>query len=234
MIIFYTENIENNIAIFEDQEAVHCSKVLRKRVGDKVVFTDGKGFFYEGIVNEINRKSCSVNISKKEPGNKLPYNLTIAISPTKNISRYEWFLEKAVEIGVSKIVPIITERTQRNKFKQDRLQNIINSASKQSLKATFPDLCEKQNFKDYITSLDPDNTFLAHLMPKSIFLGKAIKSKLNYTILIGPEGDFTKDEIDFCLNKGIKAVTLGSSRLRTETAGVVATQIISTVNELEL
>lgn len=234
MIIFYTKDIANNIAVLVDQEAIHCSKVLRNRVGDEVVFTDGLGYMYNGVIKEIGKKKCEIEIISKEKGAALDYELAIAISPVKNSARFEWFLEKATEIGVTRIIPIICERTQRNKLKYDRLQNIINSAAKQSLKSTFPILEESIKFKDFIEGVNPSEVFLAHLMEDSIYLGSAITPKSCYTLLIGPEGDFTDSEIELCMEKGIIPVTLGGSRLRTETAGVVATQIVNTIHELNI
>jgi 16S rRNA (uracil1498-N3)-methyltransferase len=232
MIIFYSKNITNNVALLIEDEARHCAKVLRKRVGEQVRFTDGLGYFYNGEITNISKNECELSILNKWKGEELNYKLTIAISLVKNQSRFEWFLEKAVEIGVDRIIPIICKRTEKRNIKEKRLENILISASKQSLKAKFPILESPILFNDLIED-NNDSIFIAHLNDDAVYLGKAIKPKESYTILIGPEGDFTEEELKIAFNNGIKPVTLGTSRLRTETAGIVACQIINTINELE-
>jgi len=232
MIVFYSQNIHGELAHLYEEEARHCMKVLRKRVGDKIFFTDGLGYFYNGVIESLSKSECSIRIldSKKNIG--LPYNLTIAISPIKNPSRYEWFVEKSVEIGVNKIVPLLCDRTEKKNIKQKRLENIIVSASKQSLKANFPILTEPISFNDFVEKVNVKNTYLAHLLDDTEYLGKVIKPKSEIIIMIGPEGDFSTKEITIAVNLGIKTVSLGTSRLRTETAGIVSCHIVNMVNEM--
>ena len=232
MIIFYSSDINDQTAYLKDEEARHCSKVLRKRVGDIIVFTDGIGFFYEGTISTISKTECVVNIIKKWEGTKHDYSLTIAISPTKNQARIEWFLEKVVEIGIDRIVPLICKRTEKKNLKSKRLDNILISASKQSLKAHFPVLDQPTTFEDFIKLYSSSKTYIAHLNKETKYLGSIIQPSHSAIILIGPEGDFTDEELKMAFNNGIFPVTLGSSRLRTETAGVVACQIVNTINEL--
>ncbi len=233
MIIFYTSKIENSVAYLQDEEARHCSKVLRKRVGDTLRLTDGKGHFYEGELVEISKKFCKVNIAKKWQESLRDYELTIAISIQKNMNRFEWFLEKSIEIGIDKIVPLICSRTEKRKMNMERMQKILIAAAKQSLKAKFPVLTEPIAFNEYIQSLKGENNYIGALFGDTPqYLGKAIKSKGNYTIIIGPEGDFTEEELQKAVDFGVKPVSLGKPRFRVETAGVVATQIVNTINEM--
>jgi 16S rRNA (uracil1498-N3)-methyltransferase len=233
MIIFFAGEIQDNRALLLGDEARHCSKVLRKRVGDNVMFTDGKGFFYKGQIVNADKNNCEISILEKEKAEELPYKLSIAISPVKNPARFEWFVEKAVEIGIDSIIPLICKRTEKKNIKTARIENIIISASKQSLKAKFPVLKQPVAFNDFLESINPRNTFLAHLDKDAVYLGKIASHGDEIVLLIGPEGDFTTEEISKALGIGIRTVTLGSTRLRTETAGVVVCQLINTVYEME-
>ncbi len=232
MIIFYTKDIVENIAILKDEEARHCSKVLRHRVGDIIVFIDGEGKFYESKLIDISKKECKLKIFKDWEGYKPDYELTIAISLVKNTARFDWFLEKVVEIGVTEIVPLICERTQKRNIKEKRMENIIISASKQSLKSSFPELHKPLKYKDFVKDLKGESAFIAHLNDYSEYFGEIVAPRSKITIIIGPEGDFTEEELSFAFDNGLKPVTLGKSRLRTETAGVVSCQIINTINEI--
>lgn len=233
MIIFYSNEIRDDVAILNNEEARHCFKVLRKKTGDKIRFTDGLGWFYDSIITEIDKKECKLKIENRWEVAKRDYNLTIAISPVKNTSRFEWFLEKAVEIGVDRIIPISCKRTEKRNIKETRLNSIIISACKQSLKAKFPILNPMISFEEYIESITESETvYIAHLNDYSEYLGKVVKPIGNINIIIGPEGDFTEEELKFAFSRGVKPVSLGSSRLRTETAGVVSCQIVNTVNEI--
>jgi len=232
MIIFYCTDIADDIAVLRDEEARHCSKVLRRRVGDELRFTDGMGYFYDSKILEITRNECKLLIKEKFEGDSLDYNLTIAVSPVKNMTRFEWFVEKAVEIGVTNIVPLICERTEKRNIKEKRLNNILISASKQSLKANFPLLQSPVFYSDFIESVTGKEAFIAHLNDYSKYLGKVVKPKSEIIVLVGPEGDFTENELNTAFNNGVKPVSLGSSRLRTETAAMVSCQIVNTINEI--
>ena len=232
MIIFYAQNINDNTALITGEDMRHCSKVLRKRPGDTIILIDGEGWFYEATITGMERDYCQASINRKWKGYERPYKLEIAISPVKNPSRFEWFVEKAVEIGVDTIVPLICSRTEKRNVKMQRLKNIVISASKQSLKAKFALIKEPLEYGNYLSRVGSDGTFIAHLNENTGYFGKMIVPRADVTILIGPEGDFTPEEIKAALDKGIKPVSLGASRLRTETAGIVACQIVNTVNEL--
>jgi 16S rRNA (uracil1498-N3)-methyltransferase len=234
MQLFFTQNIHNNIAILEEDEARHAIQVLRKRVGDTVSLTDGLGNWYEGDIIELNKKNCVVGIKTiRETYNKRAFYLHIAIAPTKNIDRFEWFLEKATEIGIDEITPLICQRSERTIIKPERLRGVIASAMKQSLKAYLPKLNEsidfqhfiKQDFSFYkkksIAYCNDDTT-----PPLSIGYEKGSSS----VILIGPEGDFSELEVQTAFEQNFGGVGLGKSRLRTETAGIVACHTLNFLN----
>ena len=232
MIIFYSEHIDGKRATLTSDEAHHCSRVLRKRVGETITFIDGKGMFYEATIGAITKTDCELEIFRKWEQEKKNYTLNIAISPLKSLPRFEWFIEKAVETGVDRIIPLICDRTEKMNIKESRLRGIILAASKQTLKAKFTELSESMSFNQLINSISGNQAFIPHLNSKTEYLGKLIRPNQSYTILIGPEGDFTDIEVESAFDKGILPASLGNNRLRTETAGIIAGQIISTINEI--
>lgn len=215
-----------------NEESFHCIKVLRMRTGETIYLTDGSGNLYEGQILGQDTKKCPVMLLSVTPGYGMrPFRLHIAVAPTKNIARFEWFLEKATEIGIDEITPLICEHSERVQIRTDRLQKIILSAAKQSLKAYLPVLHEPIKFDDFINLNHPAARFVAYVEEhQPLHLKKAYKEG-DCTILIGPEGDFSRKEMDLAANNGFSAVSLGTSRLRTETAAVVACHIINIVNE---
>jgi 16S rRNA (uracil1498-N3)-methyltransferase len=236
MQLFYNKDISKNDTqfTFDKTESRHIVKALRKKEGDLLQITNGKNELFTVKVILANDKKCLVEIvtteAKPKPWN---YNLHIAIAPTKNNDRLEWFLEKATEIGIDEITPIICSNSERTVLKAERLDKIVQSAMKQSLKFLLPKLNEPIKFTDFINQDFDTNLFIAHceeLDKKS--LAKTIKPNTNILILIGPEGDFSPTEIEKALTKNFTPVTLGESRLRTETAGVVAAQTVALINEL--
>ena len=232
MRLFYAEHIEIPHFTFGEQESKHIAKVLRLQTGNKLLLTDGKGFFYEAEISEISNKKCSVNILKKEQQQKHDYYLHIAISPTKNNDRFEWFLEKATEIGIDEITPLLTKNSERTRIKAERFQKVIESAMKQSHKAYHPKLNELTSFDDFLNSkLDYDKKLIAHCYDdKKYSLKKAVQEKQRVLIMIGPEGDFTLEEVELATRKGINPLSLGEYRLRTETAGIASVQSVAFIN----
>ena len=230
MQLFFTENTKKEITL-TNEESKHITKVLRKKAGDKINFTDGKGNLLISEIIISDRRNTQVKviekISKKKQHN---YHLHIAISPTKNMDRFEWFLEKSCEIGIDEITPIICERSERRNLKQDRCKRILLSAMKQSLKYRIPKLNNAINFSDFICKKLEENKFIAHCEEGvKIELSKEkIEGKI--LILIGPEGDFTAKEIKKSVNNNFIPISLGTSRLRTETAGVVAVHTINLIS----
>lgn len=232
MQLFYTQNIDGNLAIFEEEEARHI-KVLRKVVGDVLHFVDGKGGMYKGEIIEVHKKQCTLSILEHTPSyNQRKTKLHIAIAPTKNIARLEWFLEKATEIGIDEITPILCDRSERKKIRTDRLGKITLSAMKQSIKSYLPKLNELTHFNDFIKMENEQLKYIAYCNDDAlIHLNKEYSLSENVTIMIGPEGDFSQKEISLALENGYKGVSLGESRLRTETAGIVACHIVNLINE---
>jgi 16S rRNA (uracil1498-N3)-methyltransferase len=230
MQLFYTEQIDEKISL-SNEENKHIVKVLRKNVGDKINIINGKGFLFIAEIEKIKKNIVSLKVIKKEKKEKQhKYNLHLAIAPTKNINRFEWFLEKATEIGINEITPIICSRSERKKVNLERCNRIIISAVKQSVKFYRPKLNSPISFIDFIDKEYPGEKYIAHCLNQKKY--KIIKSeKLSHLILIGPEGDFSENEISLAINKKFKPATLGNSRLRTETAGVVATQTLNLLFE---
>ncbi len=230
MQLFYITDIAGESCLMDRSESHHCIKVLRLKAGDTVHFVDGVGGFYQGVIEEDDPKACLVRIVKHtvDFGNR-EYGLHIAIAPTKNTERFEWFLEKVTEIGIDEITPLICGHSERRQVRADRLENILISAMKQSVKARKPILNEMVTFEAFLgKTFDGCNRYIAHCLEneKRDELLTTPNKGLQYLVLIGPEGDFTPEEVKQATDKGYKAVTLGSSRLRTETAGVVTAQII--------
>ena len=235
MHLFYTPDIKGNQYTLDETESKHCVRVLRLNNGDKIQLVDGKGSFFEAVISHAHPKACQVEITdaKHEVG-KRNFRLHIAIGPTKSIDRFEWFLEKSTEIGIDEITPLLCRYSERKNIKPVRLENIITSAMKQSLKAYRPVLNEMTSFKDFISQEFDGEKYIAHLEPteRKLFSHIIPKGK-NVLILIGPEGDFSPEEIQLAFDNGFQPVSLGESRLRTETAGVVACHTVNLINELK-
>ncbi len=233
MQLFYTPDIKTNIYTLNEIESKHCIRVLRLSINDRIQLIDGKGSFYEAKIIDPNPKKCTVEIieTKKEFGKRNHY-LHIAIAPTKNIDRFEWFLEKATEIGIDEITPILCEHSERKMIKPDRLEKIIISAIKQSIKAYKPKLNDLTNYKDFVIQSSDCEKFIAHCEEnKKTHLKNTYNKGNNVVILIGPEGDFSEQEIELAKKYNFHETSLGQSRLRTETAGVVACHTINLLNE---
>lgn len=231
---FYSNNIQNNYIYLENEEAQHCTKVLRAKVGDKIEVLNGIGILYLGIIISIPKNQVEIEIIQILKESTInPNKLSIAICPTKNPARLEWFLEKATEIGIDKIYPIISERTEKQTIKTERLQQIIISAAKQSGQLFFPFLHQIQTLKEFYnsTTLQFSNYFIAHCEDKKQHLKNVYKKDETALLLIGPEGDFSKDEIQQAINKNYTPISLGNSILRVETAGVYACSVVQMLND---
>jgi len=237
MNLFYTNNIDDTgqLAQFGEEEARHCVQVLRKQVGDHLHFVDGKGGLFEGEIVEAAKKKCVLKIIKHTPNyHQRSFNLHIGIAPTKNIARLEWFLEKATEIGIDEITPILCNHSERNRIRTDRLSKRVLSAMKQSLKAYLPKLNELISYKDFIKNVEALNhlKYIAHCdYEKNIHLKEKYQTGRDVIMLIGPEGDFSNEEIQMAFENGFEGVGLGKERLRTETAGIVACHTLNLLNQ---
>jgi len=234
MQLFYNPDITENTTqfSFSKEESKHIVKVLRKSVDDTLQITNGVGWLFTAQITVADIKNCIATIIAKDLQVKRDYTLHLAVAPTKMNDRYEWFLEKATEIGVDSITPIICDHSERKIIKAARFEKIIQTAMKQSLNCYLPELKEAIAFKDFITQDFSDNLFIAHCeetAKKS--LKKELKTKQSVTILIGPEGDFSVKEIEMAIQNKFIPVTLGETRLRTETAAIVACHSVAFVNE---
>ncbi|QNN42237.1 16S rRNA (uracil(1498)-N(3))-methyltransferase [Pedobacter roseus] len=233
MHIFYTPDITQNTYTLNEEESKHCVRVLRLTVGSIVNLVDGNGGFYTAEITSDNPKKVTLAILKVETEfHKRNHYLHIAVAPTKNIDRLEWFLEKATELGIDEITPIITDRSERRVVKEDRLNKVITSAVKQSIKAYHPKLNDAISFDAFLKEPFEGEKLIAHCIDQGEkqFISKLVSPYQKYLILIGPEGDFTPEEVNLALNKGFKALTLGDNRLRTETAALAVCFEINYLN----
>lgn len=236
MQLFYCPDIiPDQIYTLGKEESQHLIKVLRQKEGDKVHLTDGLGNLFEAEILEANPKSCILKvISTQEEYNKRDYYLHVAIAPTKNIARIEWFLEKATEMGIDEITPIICQHSERENIKHERLEKIIISAMKQSLKAYMPKLNETTPLLQLIKNSTETHKLIGYCVGENRNQIKDIyKPKESVLIVIGPEGDFSEKEVQEALKNNFQTITLGKERLRTETAGLYVVNIIHSLNQWE-
>lgn len=232
MHIFYTPDIQSEKYTLSEEESKHCIKVLRLDTGSKLNLVDGKGGFYEAVIVDPHPKRTGLKvISHLKNYGKRNHYLHIAVAPTKNIERIEWFLEKATEIGIDEITLLICDRSERRDVKTERLNKVIVSAVKQSIKAYCPKLNEPVRFSELVSKNPSSQKFIAHCIPaKKNSLKEEISLNSDYLVLIGPEGDFSPEEIDLALKNNFIPVSLGDSRLRTETAALEACFEINFLN----
>ena len=229
MLLFFQPEIEQSHHL-NAEDSRHCIKVLRKTIKDLIHVVDGKGGLFACEIIKANDKKCEFKIlSEQRNFQQRDSYLHIAIAPTKNADRLEWFIEKSVEIGIDEISLIQTKHSERKNQKIDRLEKIAISAMKQSLKAYLPKINELITLERFLKGVVQEQKFVAHLTDDSKSLISSLKPKAAYCILIGPEGDFTKEEVLEAQKEGFQVATLGNSRLRTETAGVVACTICNNI-----
>lgn len=235
MILFYATDIREQLIYFPEEEARHAVQVLRRRPGDAVTVVDGQGGWYEGTLLEASKKSCVARIDRHVAQyGRREYRVQVAMAPPKNISRFEWFLEKATEFGIDRITPLQCFHSERRRLRPERLKKILSAAMKQSLKAYLPRLEPMTSFEEFVRqpASVAAQRFIAYLGPQTKgHLKDNYRPGNDVTILIGPEGDFSEAEVDLALAQGFMGVSLGSSRLRTETAGVAACHLVHLLNE---
>ena len=224
--VFYTTTIGEGIISLDEATSKHVVQVLRMQAGEQLQITDGKGKLVTAEIQDAHKKHCTVKTTKSQQLTAPARKNTIAISLLKNTSRFEWFLEKSVELGIDEVVPLICDRTEKQHFRYDRMQAIVQSAMLQSQQVYLCNLHEPTAYKDWISrQKKAGNFFIAHCLdynsdPLPLF------NALHNEILIGPEGDFSKEEIAMAFEANYKAISLGPTRLRTETAGVVAATLV--------
>jgi 16S rRNA (uracil1498-N3)-methyltransferase len=229
MPVFYSNQIRDNLAQLDEQESRHCILVLRLKKGDHVHLVDGAGHLYKGIVEIPDPRACRILIHEiKRNHLARDYYLHLAIAPTKSINRFEWFVEKATEIGVDEITPLICERSERREIRTDRFRKILLAAMKQSGRATLPRLNPPVDFKTFIRYSGKGRRLIAHCRVAAERYAGALGTDIrDWLILIGPEGDFSEAEISSAREEKFLEISLGDAVYRTETAGIIACQIIA-------
>jgi 16S rRNA (uracil1498-N3)-methyltransferase len=229
--LFYQPQLAQGVLHLDADESRHAVKVLRKKQGDPIRLTDGMGFFYEAIITNPDPRQCTFTISKKIKESPKNFTIHIAISPTKNADRIEWFVEKVVELGIDEITLLECEHTERQHVKIDRLEKMAISAMKQSLKAKLPIIHSLTSFRDLTKDAEAVEKYIAHVDSENPNQLKNLVSQgSSYIVLIGPEGDFSREELMSAERLGFKKISLGPSRLRTETAGLAACHILNLAN----
>jgi 16S rRNA (uracil1498-N3)-methyltransferase len=228
--LFYQPLVSEGTYYLDEEESRHCIKVLRKHAGETINLTDGKGSFYEAVIKKADTSQCTFEIVRHTPEKSKTFTIHVGISPTKNTDRIEWFVEKSVEIGIDEITLIECKNSERAHVKLQRLQKVAISAMKQSVKATLPKINAITAFDEIVKANVPQK-FIAHVdITNPVHLINVVRPGSSYLVLVGPEGDFTTAELESAKNQNFIKVSLGESRLRTETAGVAACHILSLVN----
>lgn len=233
MQLFYNPSLDNSFKqfFFSPEESKHILKVLRKKEGDILHITNGKGYLFQAEILTADLRKCKAQIISTEKSIPKRYSLHLAVAPTKMNDRYEWFLEKATEIGVDEITPIICEHSERKIVKLERMERVLQSAMKQSLQTHLPKLNPVISYKEFMNQEMSGLKFIAHCDEgEKMELKRRVAADKDLVILIGPEGDFSKNEINQAYNKGFVPVSLGNNRLRTETAAIVACTTVSIIN----
>ncbi len=233
MIIFYCADIQSNPELSEEDSA-HAVRVLRHVEGDEITVVDGQGTFYRCAITAAHPKHCGLQVISSRAEEHWPYSVELAIAPTKNLDRMEWWLEKATEMGLDRFTPLRCRCSERKELKTERMRKIAISAMKQSLKATLPEIDEMTDIKSFLAEPFDGQKFIAHCMddqPRKL-LSHEVKPGTAVRVLIGPEGDFTADEVALAIKNGYVPVSLGDQRLRTETAALASVHTIHIINEL--
>jgi 16S rRNA (uracil1498-N3)-methyltransferase len=227
---FYEENILQPTHILSENTSKHCIQVLRMKAGDRLQLTNGKGSLFAATIRNADKKYCEVTIEAMSYEQQATSNISIAISILKNVSRFEWFLEKATEIGIKEVIPLICDHTEKQSFRYDRMHSIVVSAMLQSQQAWLPQLHQSKKFYELINEDTDGLKLIAHCAEEEKQnITSFINHNKNKLILIGPEGDFSNNEIEFALEKNFIPVTLGNTRLRSETAGIVAAALLCNI-----
>ena len=235
MELFYSSEVNGKFCHLDAEESGHCVRVLRHRAGDRIDVIDGEGTLYHCQLTDDNPKGAEALVLETVPDwNAHPYHLTLGCCPTKNNDRFEWFVEKAIELGVDRIVPLIGEHSERKVYKTDRAARIALSATKQSLKARIPEIVEPVSVRSFVADAPQDDKslkliaycFEGETLRTSIKQALASYGGTEITVLIGPEGDFSPEEAQLAIDHGYIPIHLGNSRLRTETAAVTAVEAV--------
>jgi len=233
MNYFYHPRLDTSVSQFSfpPEESRHIVKVLRKKEGDLLNITNGKGYVFKAKITVADPRQCTAQVQDSKKSIPPRSDLHLAVAPTKKLDRFQWFLEKATEIGVTEVTPILCQRSERKKLSTDRLQRVMQEAMKQSLRTYLPRLNDPVPFDDFLGREHPGLRFIAHCeKDEKVDLKRRVAADKDVLILIGPEGDFTRSEIDAAYERGFLPVSLGESRLRTETAALVACVTVNLIN----
>jgi RNA methyltransferase, RsmE family len=231
--LFYAPEI-NVVPTLSPEESLHCARVLRLKQGDEIVLTDGIGYFYKATLESVSSKCCHVRVFEKKE-QKLHWEncIEIAVAPTKNADRMEWLVEKATEIGINRFHFLRCRFSERKEIRLQRIEKSVIAAAKQSFKATLPQLNEMVDFKKFVKQDFSGRKFIAHCHSgEKKILSRACKKGENALILIGPEGDFSETEVNLAIENGFEPISLGETRLRTETAALMACHTVHLINQL--
>ena len=233
MVLFYTDKIQNDIAFFENEEMRHIQNALRKSKGDAINFTDGAGSLYTAEIISSGKREIQARVIEKSIISPSSPYLHVAVAPTKNIDRIEWFVEKAVEIGINEISFILCKHSERKNIKLDRMKRIALAAMKQSLKATMPSINGLVEFEPWLNTSSTAQKMMACLTDETLHFCKGFSAGMPTTICIGPEGGFRDDEIKLAMGAGYRLVSLGDERLRTETAALTSVSFFRLLNDMK-
>jgi 16S rRNA (uracil1498-N3)-methyltransferase len=230
MTIFYKNDIKEGVNSLYEEESKHCAQVLRHQKGDEIFIFDGNGGKHRSILTQVSKKTCEFKIVESTFTPKKQFRVHLAIAPTKNIDRMEWLIEKLSEIGVDEVTFIQTKHSERKKLRMDRLEKKAISAMKQSGNPFLMQLNELVTYNQFLKTVNADIKLIAHVDSNHSYIGNELKSEKTVSILIGPEGDFSEEEMKQARESGFKAISLGNNTLRTETAGFVACCVVNVVN----
>jgi len=233
MVLFYSNKIQDDVVFFADEEMRHIQNSLRKSAGDTIHFTDGAGSLFAAEISATSKREIQATIVDRKSLNPPAPFLHIAVAPTKNIDRIEWFVEKAVEIGVSEISFILCKHSERKNIKLERMKRIAIAAMKQSLKCTLPVLNELERFENWVKTQKTTQKMMACLTDDTLHYAKGFSKSQPTTICIGPEGGFRDDEIKSAMGEGFRLVSLGDERLRTETAALTSVSYFRLLNDMK-
>lgn len=230
MTVFYKSQIAEDQNTLSEEESKHCALVLRHQVGDQILVQDGKGGIYNGVLTHVSKKSCQFKITTSSQAPTKSFSIHLAIAPTKNAERMEWMVEKLSELGVDRVTFITTEHSERKKLRMDRLEKKAISAMKQSGNPFLLKLDPPTDFEAFLIESSSVIKLIAHVDPMHVHISDKVRQDTSIVMLIGPEGDFSPNEVELAANAGYTPVSLGTLTLRTETAGLMACQAINLVN----
>ncbi|WP_436517157.1 16S rRNA (uracil(1498)-N(3))-methyltransferase [Ekhidna sp. To15] len=230
MAIFYQNHIQEGENFLSEEESKHCAQVLRHQKGDEILVFDGNGGEHRSVLTQINKKSCAFNVIESIHNSKKRFKTHLAIAPTKNADRIEWLIEKLCEIGVDEVTFILSKHSERKKLRLDRLEKKAISAMKQSRNPFLLKLNELTPLDSFLAQNDAEIKLIAHVDDSHRYISESLYDNRSVAILIGPEGDFSLDEVQLAKSHGFETISLGQNTLRTETAGFVACCLVNSAN----